>query len=568
MNPVRKACLPILILVSLLSTPVSAASARTQNFIVTTNSTYEFAQECANRFEESRHRLAVYWFGQPQNNFIQPVPCTVTLSPMAQGGVTSFTGTDGAVASIDCRVGGPASWLLADCIPHETLHMVTHVHWRSPSFPPRWVDEGLCSIIESDNTYVRHSNELVGFLQTGRGITTKRLWTMRDYPSDIMPLYAQGYSQVLFLFNHSGPKELIDFIDKGADESALSSVYGYDSCIEFQRIWLTWVQAGSPRVVEVLSPCDNGQCGKRRWRGTEWTPTDQQGGNQGTGNRPVPWTPPVAPKPLVPIVPEIKAEVNSDAQKLADCLKKKAELEAALKAKDQEIKDNKAESDSRVKDAEAIGSAKADSTINLPLVQAEADRLKRKLHDTESKSKDQENKIKDQEDKIKDQEKSKNDKPGLMDKLKGKLTDGAEFGLDHGWKFFLATVLGLGGWKLWAAYTAGKLARKRVARKIKKRRAEATHERGPFQREGDGNGEKDNSASLGRSATVGREFVQLFEQEQRNPLHDATFGRVFEQEAELVLEGKDEVAKGIVQQLLDRSYRRFANIHPVAIKEQ
>ena len=40
---------------------------------------------------------------------------------------------------------------------------------------------------------------LVQFLRTDRGIAFNQMFAMTEYPRDVMPLYAQGYSLAEFL---------------------------------------------------------------------------------------------------------------------------------------------------------------------------------------------------------------------------------------------------------------------------------------------------------------------------------------------------------------------------------
>ena len=53
------------------------------------------------------------------------------------------------------------------------------------------------------------------FLRTGRGIAFNQMFAMTDYPADIMPLYAQGYSLAEFLIQSGGRRRYVEFLGDG-----------------------------------------------------------------------------------------------------------------------------------------------------------------------------------------------------------------------------------------------------------------------------------------------------------------------------------------------------------------
>ncbi|MGD9648504.1 MAG: hypothetical protein AB7U73_22530, partial [Pirellulales bacterium] len=90
------------------------------------------------------------------------------------------------------------------------------------------------------------------FLQTGRGIAFNELFVMRDYPSDVMPLYSQGYSLCRFLIEQGGPRKFVAFLVEGMNgdrwNEAVNSHYGFASLGQLQSAWLEWVRQGSPAL--------------------------------------------------------------------------------------------------------------------------------------------------------------------------------------------------------------------------------------------------------------------------------------------------------------------------------
>ncbi len=54
------------------------------------------------------------------------------------------------------------------------------------------------------------------FLQTGRGIPFSQMFVMKEYPRDILPLYAQGHSLSSLLIAKGGKRKFLDYIGEGS----------------------------------------------------------------------------------------------------------------------------------------------------------------------------------------------------------------------------------------------------------------------------------------------------------------------------------------------------------------
>ena len=97
---------------------------------------------------------------------------------------------------------------------------------------------------------------LLQFLTTSRGIPFNRMYTMKQYPSDILPLYAQGYSLAKYLIFQNGRRHFLNYIDRGMQyeeqgagllgwNRATSEFYGFDDLSDLQLSWVAWVRDGS-----------------------------------------------------------------------------------------------------------------------------------------------------------------------------------------------------------------------------------------------------------------------------------------------------------------------------------
>jgi hypothetical protein len=240
----------ILLLVSM------GAQYRSANFIIETNDP-RFAQVCGETAEKFRHDLAIEWLGQPMPNWSQPCPVTILAGPnLGAGGQTSFVFDRGEVFGWRMSIQGSPQRLVDSVIPHEVTHMIFASHFRQPL--PRWADEGGATSVEHASERNKHRQMLVQFLSTGRGIPFSRLFALTEYPPDVMPLYAQGYSLVEYLIQVGGRQKYIQFLDdamKSGDwAGAVHRNYGPNDLGQLQNNWLVWVKQGSPISRQPESP--------------------------------------------------------------------------------------------------------------------------------------------------------------------------------------------------------------------------------------------------------------------------------------------------------------------------
>jgi hypothetical protein len=75
---------------------------------------------------------------------------------------------------------------------------------------------------------------------------------MKEYPSEILPLYAQGYSLARYLIDQGGRQKFLNFIGEGLKREnwsvATKNYYGYRNLAHLQDSWLEWVKQGSPSL--------------------------------------------------------------------------------------------------------------------------------------------------------------------------------------------------------------------------------------------------------------------------------------------------------------------------------
>ena len=226
------------------------ASHRTPNFIIRTASP-QYAVQVGETAEKFRRELAVAWIGKEMPNWSAPCVMTVEAGPnLGAGGATSFVFDKGEVFGWRMSIQGSHERILDSVLPHEITHMVFASHFRSPL--PRWADEGGATSVEHPSELARHREMLVRFLKTGRGIAFNQMFAMTEYPADVMPLYAQGYSLVNYLIQMKGRRAYVAFLGDGLQSDnwgeAISRHYGISNIGSLQNAWLAWVRQGSPAI--------------------------------------------------------------------------------------------------------------------------------------------------------------------------------------------------------------------------------------------------------------------------------------------------------------------------------
>jgi hypothetical protein len=226
------------------------ASHRTTNFIVNAP-TPDIARRVGTAAEGFRQQLAIEWLGKPMPSWSQPCPITVEIGDhLGAGGATSFVFDHGEVFGWQMNIQGPLDRVLDSVLPHEVTHTIIASHFRCPL--PRWADEGACTTVEHVEERNKQQKMLVTFLRSGRGIPFSQMFAMKDYPRDILPLYAQGHSLATYLLAHGGRAKFLQFVRDGLQNEkwteAVHRHYGYASLGQLQDTWLDWVKQGSPPI--------------------------------------------------------------------------------------------------------------------------------------------------------------------------------------------------------------------------------------------------------------------------------------------------------------------------------
>jgi len=234
------------------------APVESANFIVYANDRI-MAAKVSQAAEGFRKSLAAQWLGRELPAWPQKCPIHVTIDLHA-GGETSFAfqmndgSNRGVPVDWEMKVFGSPERILDAVLPHEITHTIFATHFGRPL--PRWADEGACTTVEHVSERNKNHQMLLEFLTTSRGIPFNRMYTMKQYPSDILPLYAQGYSVAKYLIFQKGRRHFLNYIDRGMQyeeqgagisgwNRATSEFYGFDDLSDLQLSWVAWVRDGS-----------------------------------------------------------------------------------------------------------------------------------------------------------------------------------------------------------------------------------------------------------------------------------------------------------------------------------
>src|SRR5262245_45534551 len=251
----------VYVLVGLLALPctILGATHATQNFVVEAP-TAEIARQVGQYAEQYRKEKAILWLGREMQPWGQRCPIQVTLTMGGAGGATSFAFDHGQVWHQQMHVEGSLERVLNSVLPHEVTHTVFAYHFRCPL--PRWADEGGAVLSEDDLERDRHDKMVRQILNSGRAISLRRLLVLKEYPSEVMALYAQGYSVTSFLVGKSSRPEFLNFIADGMRsgwDAALQRHYQIRNVEELEQAWLTHLRNTKRQPVQLASSTPAGR---------------------------------------------------------------------------------------------------------------------------------------------------------------------------------------------------------------------------------------------------------------------------------------------------------------------
>jgi hypothetical protein len=255
----------VLLVLFLLTTgtPITGTQHETANFTVNAPCA-ESARQFAEAAEQYRKDLAILWLGKTLPDWSARCPIIVHVgSDLGVGGKTSFIFENGEVFGWEMEIQGSHERILDSVLPHEITHMILASHFRQPL--PRWLDEGMATSVEHYSEKENYRRMLRYFLRSSvqRCFPLNRMVAMKDYPADVMPFYAQGFSLVEYLleygqqFDDYEHRRLVRFagsaMQNGDWQSALEEHYSIPNLGELQTSWVKWVGSDSQALRAVAA---------------------------------------------------------------------------------------------------------------------------------------------------------------------------------------------------------------------------------------------------------------------------------------------------------------------------
>lgn len=234
---------------------------RTKNFIVRSGSGN--AKMYAAALEYNRYKNAMEFLGRPIADWSSPCLVDIQLAG-GNGGATTFAFTNGDFGKPfgwKMSIQGTPNGLLEDTIPHEVMHMVTAEAFQRMT--PRWIDEGIATTTETETGgQAKLKNLLNQFMQQGRIKDFSSIMNKKEYPRDMLTIYAQGNSISNYLIEKGGGGiigkrklyEAFGYANQHGWPAALNKYYGFSGTGQFQSEWL---QSLAVRVIAVLSKLMN-----------------------------------------------------------------------------------------------------------------------------------------------------------------------------------------------------------------------------------------------------------------------------------------------------------------------
>lgn len=126
-------------------------------------------------------------------------------------------------------------------LAHELTHVVLADRFQGEQ-PPRWLDEGIAMLSDSDGKRDLHRRDCVDGLRRREQRPLVEILTSQQLrnPGQIAAFYGQSLTLVEFLVRRRGPETLLAFVQLAAQsgyDAALRRIYGLDGIADLERVW-------------------------------------------------------------------------------------------------------------------------------------------------------------------------------------------------------------------------------------------------------------------------------------------------------------------------------------------
>ena len=176
----------------------------------------------------------------------------------AGSALIEFEATQVAVRRVDLKHASPEA--LESALAHELTHVVLADRFSEQQIP-RWADEGMAVLADSQAKQRLHWRDLHRGLQSHTTLRLAEMVGLEDYPApDRMAVfYGQSVSLVSFLLEYGKPGQFVEFVEaslKSGYDQALRDVYQLKGLADLEQRWLSSIStAGTTRFVS-STPAD------------------------------------------------------------------------------------------------------------------------------------------------------------------------------------------------------------------------------------------------------------------------------------------------------------------------
>jgi hypothetical protein len=225
----------------------------TENFEISCEKTAAPAKKLAERAESLRNDLKAKWLGEASLDAWQP-RCEIflfgskrsyvaTVGPGGEHTVGSslVTAAKNRITSRRIDLLGDQTEFLAAALPHELTHVILRDRFVSTP-PPRWADEGMAMLADTEAKQERHHKDLLDALASGKTFRAANLLAMEDYPpaERVGAFYGESIALTKFLVERTTPQQFVQFVAHASQDgydSALVGFYGINGAWELDRQW-------------------------------------------------------------------------------------------------------------------------------------------------------------------------------------------------------------------------------------------------------------------------------------------------------------------------------------------
>lgn len=245
------------------------AHAETENFAVFSFAGGPDARGLAERAETLLSQLRARWLGCMPTS-VWPIRCQVVVHEFpssyarAAGHAAAQTKGSSVIRShrgaisyrrIDVMAAGTSE---PSALAHELTHVVLADRFQGEQ-PPRWLDEGIAMLSDSDRKRELHRRDCVAGLRRQEHQPLVEILTSQQPqdPSRMAAFYGQSLTLVEFLVRRRGSETLLAFGQLAAQsgyDAALRRIYGLDGIAELESVWRDEVLAMAAES-EPSRPC-------------------------------------------------------------------------------------------------------------------------------------------------------------------------------------------------------------------------------------------------------------------------------------------------------------------------